>query len=120
MDIKEAYRIMQSEWVELYGIKVGSRLKVVRENRTDELGSDSWPHVQREFDKYGTSVEVTHIHYDAISVTTPTGAVWKMPFFVLEFIENPEPPKPEKMITVCGKEYSESMLDKMAKQYVAD
>ncbi len=38
MELKEAYEVMQAAWIDLYDVKVGDTVKVLREMQRNELG----------------------------------------------------------------------------------
>lgn len=116
MDIKLAYKIMQ----EASGIKVGDRVKILRNFGENELGS-SVVDGRIEGDKQkaikdrvtGTVTEVLDSHL-WVDCGRKYSGCWAFPFFVFEVVEKA---KSENMIKVDGKEYSEATLKKMIQQY---
>ena len=84
MDIKEAYKVMQRA----SGIKVGDRVRVLRTNRQEELGTDAPFHSQSELDRSGTEGVVLKMYSSEINLKMDSGKCFNMPFFVLEIIES--------------------------------
>ncbi len=41
MNIKEAYKVMQAAWVDLYDVKVGDTVRMLRVAKSEELGWDT-------------------------------------------------------------------------------
>ena len=111
MDIREAYQVMQ----EASGIKVGDTVKVLRTNISDELGSSTCQHTAEELERRGKLGIVKTVGQNLIIMITTSNEQYILPFFVLEVIEKA---KNENMLTVNGKEYSESTLQKALQQYV--
>lgn len=111
MNIKEAYKTMQAEC----GIDIGDTVKVLRSFKHNEMGYSGCP-----LDATGVTGTVTGSQgKDGIRVTFDKehddyGTWHWFPFFVLKLIEKK---KDENMITVKGKEYSESTLHKAIQEY---
>ena len=114
MDIKEAYVKLQASWVKLWNVKKGTRVKILRTNKSREFGADCASHIESELKAQGNMGIVDIIEEHRIWVKMHKGYDWVLPFFVLEVLET----EPENMITVAGKEYSESTLAKAIKEYV--
>ncbi len=83
MKIEEAYKTMQ----EASGIKVGDKVKVLRANERDELGSNTCYHTESELDYNGRDGVVIGIDSNGVSIELPTGRIYRIPFFVLEVVE---------------------------------
>jgi len=83
MNIREAYQVLQAEWVKLYNVEVGDTVKVLRKAKKNELGwSNSWESCM--FVKQKKRVEgIGH------NIVLDDG--YGYPFFVLEFVEKGEP-----------------------------
>lgn len=111
MDIKEAYEIMQREC----GIEVGDTVKILRANIENELDSNTAYHTEAEISKRGRHGVVIEVEDGYIDVLTTLNEPYRIPFFVLEVIKKAEK---ENMITVNGKEYSESTIKKALQEYV--
>ncbi len=111
MEIKEAYKLMQAQWVKDNDIKVGDTVRVVRKWRNYECGCifrffpDNFARIAKE-DQVIKDISDAYVRID----------IMNFPFFALEFISHA--PVVEKMIVVKGKEYSKETLDKAIKQYV--
>ncbi len=111
MTITEAYEIMQ----DACGIKVGDTVKILRTNVNYELGSTAAFHTESELERSGRIGIVCKMLDRSMLVRMPDGYGFQMPFFILEVIEKA---KQENMLTVNGKEYSESTIQKALQQYV--
>ena len=106
--VKEIYRLMQKEC----GIEIGDKVKVLRKFKDWEMGCDAcWRSGKKE--RIGGIFTVKIV--DTYSIVIDTDGDCVFPFFALELVEKA---KPDKMITVEGKEYSESTLAKAMKEYV--
>ena len=116
MNIREAYQIMQ----EASGIEVGDKVKVLRANIKNELGSNTAYHTKEELDRRGREGKVSKVDKDCIIVNTTSDCMYWIPFFVLEIIEKAEvkKAKDEKMVNIRGKDYSESTIQKALQEYV--
>ena len=91
INIKEAYKTMQAEWVKLYDVKVGTKVKVLRTNKLLELGTTACGHTQSEIDEDGELAVVYNIVDREITVaTTSLGNHRFYPFFVLEVVGQPK------------------------------
>ncbi len=122
MELKEAYKVMQAAWVKEVGLEVGDTVKVLRSNVGGELGSNACGQTKNELVLNGNMAKVSEITERNIWVLSDgSGCPYTMcfPFFTLEFIKKAEK-KPEKMVSVRGKEYSEDTLQKMIQQYVKE
>ena len=111
MTIEKAYETMQAEC----GIEVGDTVKILRTNRSNELGSSCVFHTESELGRSGRIGIVLKMLSRSIFVKMPNDNLFEMPFFILEVIEKV---KPKNMLTVNGKEYSESTIQKALQQYV--
>lgn len=84
MDVKEAYRVLQKA----SGIKVGDRVRVLRTNVDNELGSSLSGHTTADLDIGGREGIVQIVGVNGIWVKmSKTKRSYCMPFFVLEVIE---------------------------------
>jgi len=84
MNLKDAYQILQAEWVRLYNVEVGDTVKVLRTAEYHELGwSNSWTMGKQVV---GKILKVCHIGYD-ISL----GDGFGYPFFCLELVKKAKP-----------------------------
>ncbi len=99
MDIKEAYKVMQAEWVKLYDVKVGTKVKVLRGYEKGELGLDDFgidtpDQCRNKGDKVKqqASGTVSEMVNKGILVDF-SGNEYTFPFFVLEVVGQPEPKK---------------------------
>ncbi len=115
MDIKQAYAIMQKA----SGIEVGDEVKILRTAKRGEMG---WyglcDNTRMQKLNLGRTLKVTNIAYGEhgyIELKSYNGGRTFVPFFVLEIIEKA---KKEKMITIDGKEFSESTIKLALKDYV--
>ena len=90
MDIKEAYCVMQAEWVKLYDVKVGTKVRVLRAGVKNELGSHAYSHAQEELNKHYLLGEIRSINPDYIDFTSKDIMGWMTPFFVLEVVGQPD------------------------------
>ena len=109
MDLKEAYAVMQKA----SGIEVGDKVRVLRSFSSSEMGLDSCSVELNSRAKKGT-VDTIEKNRIAVKYADIGGWDW-FPFFALEIIEKA---KQEKMVTIGGKEYSESTIKKALKDYV--
>ncbi len=123
MDLKKAYEVTQAEWVKIYNVEVGDKVRCKRHFAQNELGFDGIGS-QHLSDKKNfcatTSIgEISKIYDSCISVDCGRnfGGNWHFPWFVLKVVEQVPP---EKMIEVAGKKYSESTLVEAMKQYVRE
>ncbi len=85
MDIKEAYKVMQAAWVDLYDVKVGDTVKVVKGMSSNELGC--WcteTGNSRKANKIGETLKIQSIAERYISLAV--SGDW--PFFCLEKIKS--------------------------------
>ncbi len=113
-ELELAYVVMQKA----SGIKVRDKVRVLRRAESYEMGwGNFWcDGCEASIEKTLTVQRISDgdINLDTSAVANAsTGQGF--PFFVLEVVE---PAKPEKMITVCGKEYSEATLEKAMQEYV--
>lgn len=116
MKVVETYKVMQKAWVEENDVKVGDRVKILRANKFNELGSDTYDHTERELGRRGRFATIDEICPSRINVRISSSNHYILPFFVLEIVEKVAK-EPEQMITVNGKEYSESTLAKAMQEY---
>ena len=108
MNLQEAYLVMQDNC----GIEVGDTVRILRAAKDCETGwTVNWvsPAMDNMVNTLATVVGITG-----------NGIVFEehcyfYPFFVLELIKKGEE---EKMVTVKGKEYSESTLQKDLEAYI--
>ena len=111
MNIKEAYKVMQAAWVDLYDVKVGDTVRVLRSPKNNELGCIC----AGSRDYVGERKVVERICCDFIEA----GPYW--PFFCLEKIKSAlhtiafDGGEPEE---VCGKCY-EALKKALLKQQQA-
>ena len=84
MDIKEAYKVMQAEWVKLYDVKVGTEVKLLRGYQDYELGCNCLSVQDPKL--FGGIVD--KIRNNSIRTN---GTIH--PFFVLEVVGQPKPKK---------------------------
>ncbi len=115
MDLKEAYRVMQKA----SGIEVGDKVKVLRTAKRGEMG---WyglcDNTRMQKLNLGQILKVANIADTGecyIELEFYNGGTTFIPFFTLEIIEKA---KQEKMVTIDGKEYSESTIIRALKDYV--
>ena len=80
MNIKEAYKVMQAQWVEDNDVKVGDTVKVLKSPDNNELGCVCAGHR----DTVGNEMVVTKIRKDSIEIEGAPRA----PFFCLEKIKS--------------------------------
>ena len=87
------YEKLQKLWVEETGLKVGDKVKILREFENKELGSSpDWnPRMSENLGKVG---EVTEINNNFIGVDFDNGN-WVYPFTVLEKIEEKKQDVPD-------------------------
>ncbi len=79
MELKEAYKVMQAAWVDLYDVKVGDAMRVLRDMKEDELGCVGGRcHLPDNATKIVRRIGPDHIVFD--------GGYW--PFFCLEKIKD--------------------------------
>ncbi len=112
MNLQEAYKVMQAAC----GIEVGDIWRPVRKFKKTELGSFAtcWDADSIKALMQGVACEVEELWPEAVWLKRPGHPSFSFPFFALELVEKA---KPEKMIPVYGKEYSEASLDKAMKYY---
>lgn len=114
MNVREAYIVLQRA----SGIKVGDKVRCLRHFEKKEMGSsiDHSRHTQKAafIDDKAVGV-ITEVDETSLWVNCGSdyGCGWSFPFFALEIVG---PVK--KMITVAGKEYSESTLARAMQEYV--
>ena len=113
MKLKEAYGVMQAEWVRINDVQAGDKFKLLRGYGYDELGCNCFSCREDFGDGKGVVVEIGTDYI--VCSKHCNGDTWNHPFFALEIIEKA---KNENMITVKGKKYSEDTLDLAIKKYV--
>lgn len=78
------YALLQAAWVEHFGVKVGTRVRVVRKAVGEELGwLDGW--IDDMDDMLGGNFPITRIAPNGIAVNNE----WSFPFHVLEVLPEP-------------------------------
>ena len=107
-EIKEAYKVIQKAWVELYNVEVGDTVRVLRKAKTNELGwHNSWSYYDDKMsESVGNLLKVSYVGRD-ISLDNGYG----YPFFCLEPVKKAEP-KIEITVKVNGKESKLSAISK--------
>ncbi len=81
------YAERQEQWIEHHGIKVGSKVKVVRKFDT---GDDGWKHTRFDFNTekekmQGTVCYINNIAHDFINIKVrKNGTPYSFPYFALE------------------------------------
>lgn len=101
MEIKEAYRVMQAEWVRINNVQVGTRVRCTREYVMNEMGSCV---MGKDAVYVGQEYTVAGI-YEQYIACDECGRTPYHPFFALEVIG-----QPENMIEIEGKKWSEATI----------
>ena len=116
MDIQEAYRVMQ----EASGIGVGDMVRVLRTFKREEMGSDCRESNvnSAKISMLGRICKVRAIESGSIDILADDIGGYSFPFFALKIVEKANIPTPDKMITIDGKEYSESTIKEALREYV--
>ncbi len=95
MDKQELYKKMQALWVEENGVKVGDKVKVLRQFGEYELGSNvlrsKWK--PEKADMIGHVFPISQIYDTSISINSPKDNRREFPFFVLEIVDQPRDPE---------------------------
>lgn len=87
MNIEEAYKVLQAQWVKDNNVEVGDTVRVLRKAKTNELG---WQNTWTPFMKSGQTLRVKSISINNVNLdVTPWGLGY--PFFCLEFVKKAEP-----------------------------
>ena len=109
MDIKEAYRVMQAQWVKDNDIRVGDTVMVVKDWKSNELGfsGGAWGGHRDE--------QVIEDIFPNCLLLFGTSCT---PFFALEFISHT--PVEEKMVDIDGKKFSLSTIKEALKAHIND
>ncbi|KKL77169.1 hypothetical protein LCGC14_2037550 [marine sediment metagenome] len=103
MELREAYCVMQAA----SGIEKGDTVRVIRTTKKDEMGYNGSP--TNCVKTVSTVIEVQEadgIELRNTDIPASHGTYW-FPFFALEIVEKA---KPEKMITINGKDWSEKTI----------
>lgn len=109
IDIKEAYKVMQAAWVDLYDVKVGDTVKVVRIPSHYELGSQC-DEAKVKKQMVGSQYKISEINDYQIVIRLNT-LVRYFPFFCLEKIKSA--PKEIELRYFCeGRDITDDMSDK--------
>ncbi len=87
MDIKEAYKVMQAAWVDLYDVKVGDTVRVLRVPKHYELGAECDTEAAKE-SMVGGQHKIKEIKPQHILLKTSDGMARNFPFFCLEKIKS--------------------------------
>ena len=114
MELKEAYRVMQANC----GIEVGDKVRCLRHFKRDEFGSecistlpsdDGFDSAKARFVEDRAVGVVAELCDDYVSVDCGPeyAGEWHFPCMLLEIVEKV---KPEKMIVINGKMWSEKSL----------
>ena len=101
MKLKEAYKVLQAEWVKLYNVEVGDTVRVLsapKEN--DELGTVGCCESEGKKRMIGNSYEILRINSGTVAGISIYG--WVFPFFCLELVKKAEP-KIEINVKINGK-----------------
>jgi len=113
MKLQEAYKVMQAAWVKEHNVEVGDKVRVTGTAKRGSLGF--LPEVSWEKELSGRIGKVFTVHGFKDRHIDLGGGEPYAPFFVLELVEKAK--KPEKMIEVKGRQYSEDTLVEMIRQY---
>lgn len=90
MNIEEAYKVLQAEWVRINNVEVGDLVKVTRVPKQAELGSDVYYNTSKQ-KQVGNSYEVERFKPRYIVLNTGEGSACLYPFFCLELVKKAEP-----------------------------
>ena len=104
--IKEAYKVMQAEWVKENDVRVGDTVRILRCYISCELGCSA-----AGCNYTGRQGIISGI-YDAYLYLGPLG---QNPFFVLEIVDQPR--ETEEMVEIKGKKWSKSTIAEALRQY---
>ncbi len=125
--IQEAYQVMQAEWVKLNDVQVGDKVRCIRFFGNNELGcfAESATETGKQGKDRCVQDEAVGVVYCvfknriAIEYGPPYSeyGLWSFPFFVLDIVDQPRE-KPETMVRIDGKDYSESTIKNALKEYV--
>jgi aspartate 1-decarboxylase len=109
--MQKLYIKMQEMWVDEVDLKKGDKVNIMCLFNAGYFGTDVviWNDMKELIGESGHVIQINDI---SICIQFKKFH-WAFPFYCLEKVENQK-----KMITVKGKEYSESTLDLMIKQYV--
>lgn len=114
MEQKKVYETLQAKWVKMQGVKVGTKVNIIRTNAENEFGSMTAHHIQKELDESGTEGVVSAIGSLYLEVKMDKrGNHFILPFTALEVIG-----EPRETITIDGKEYSEHTVRLALQEYV--
>ncbi len=106
MNIKEAYEVMQAEWVRVNDVQKGDTVRILRDYNTYELGCDAGGDDNTEKQSRVVSTKNRHIGVAGFGF---------VPFFVLEIVDQPR--DKSKMIDIKGKKWSEDTIAEALKAH---
>ena len=89
MDIKEAYKTMQAEWVKLHDVKVGTKVRVLRDTLANEMGY--YGLATYDADREDSIAEIAcNSPCNGIRLGEDIGSGCWYPFFALEVVGQPD------------------------------
>ena len=116
-EVKEAYGVLQAAC----GIEVGDKVKVVRKFVGYEIGWGSCHDWNSTSNKEGMQDGVYKVSSvtcrNYIIVAHSTEYNYEFPFFALELVEKAEKAKPDNMIDIHGKKWSEDTIAEALKKH---
>ncbi len=86
----ERYVEMQKDWVELYDVRVGDLVRILRVAKNSELGCCYWESSKKRT-YVGNTYRVTEIVNDHLQLSINDSANHCWPFFCLEFVSKGQP-----------------------------
>lgn len=89
--IQEAYQTMQAEWVRVNDVRVGDKVRCMRQFAQHDLGFDGlgWAYSTSKEGLFNKPVSITDFWSRCVLLKCAGGYEWQFPFFVLEIVDQP-------------------------------
>lgn len=111
MNKEEAYVTLQAEWVKLFDVRVGDKVRILREHADYELGSRGIFHTKRELDLHGREGTIEVIHKNNIGIAVLHQWVFIVAFHQIEITDQPRNTEIEVRYFKGGEDVTDKLSD---------